>query len=128
MNQYLKSVILDTIKKNNISLWADWGSQIYTIKDKDNKELMTVVNAWDYGQYSLIVNQKTVLGVKWYENDNLPPTQDQADIFEIIRACNNKYKEQIKQAEQNKKLVTEQNKLNQQEQQIIAFLQRKKSK
>ena len=52
MNEFVKKIIIETIKKSNdIDLKRDWGMDTYIVKDQSGKELMTYVNGWDYGIY-----------------------------------------------------------------------------
>ena len=86
MNEFVKKVIIETIKKSNdIDLKRDWGMDTYIAKDQSGKELIRYVNGWDYGAYSLTINGQTK-NIAWCENDKKPQTAEQIAMFDILNA------------------------------------------
>ncbi|MBO5662445.1 MAG: hypothetical protein J6S12_01115, partial [Alphaproteobacteria bacterium] len=76
--------------------------------------LMEYTNGWDYGLYTLIING-TTFSIEWYENNNKAMSQEQRDMFDILRAISNRYTELERARNAAKRLTAK-------EQTLIDFL------
>lgn len=93
MNEFVKKIIIETIKKSNdIDLKRDWGMDTYIVKDQSGKELMTYVNGWDYGIYCMTINGQTKK-IEWLANDKKPQTAEQVAMFDILNALSTRWGE-----------------------------------
>lgn len=92
MNNLLKQTIINTIKHSNVVLTRYPGIDEYIVKDTNGKILMEYTNGWDYGLYTLIING-TTFSIEWYENNNKAMSQEERDMFDILRAISNRYTE-----------------------------------
>ena len=90
MNNLLKQTIINTTKHSNVVLTRHPGIDEYIIKDANGKILMEYTNGWDYGLYTLTING-TTFSIEWYENNNKAMSQEQRDMFDILRAISNRY-------------------------------------
>lgn len=62
----------------------------YTIFDKTGREILTVINGWSTNHYSINVNRRSILSVKWNEENEKPLTNEQKDVLDIINAAREK--------------------------------------
>ena len=62
----------------------------YTVFNKDGEEILSVDNGWATNNYSISVDQRNLLSVKWDETKSKPLTKDQKDMLDIINACKEK--------------------------------------
>ena len=114
MNNLLKQTIINTIKHSNVVLTRYPGIDEYIVKDTNGKILMEYTNGWDYGLYTLIING-TTFSIEWYENNNKAMSQEQRDMFDILRAISNRYTELERARNAAKRLTVK-------EQTLIDFL------
>ena len=90
MNKIIKMLIKETIHNNLVvPIKMNTGDK-YTIFDKSGHEILSVINGWAINHYSLFINNKNVLSVKWDETNSRPLTRDQKDMIDIINACKEK--------------------------------------
>lgn len=87
MNKILENEIVAVIKSSNVVHTAHYGTDVYNITNRAGKEIISVANGYDYGQYDVSVNGQTVASVKWRENVVAQKTPEQQSVFNIIRAC-----------------------------------------
>ena len=90
MNKVLKMLIKETIHNNIIRHSQTNIGDIYTIYNKNGTEILSVINGWATNHYSVLVNKKTILSVKWDETNSRPLTPEQKDMIDIINACKEK--------------------------------------
>ena len=90
MNKVLKMLIKETIHNNMLyHAKIDTGDK-YTIFNHHGHEILSVDNGWATNNYSVSVDKKPVLAVKWDETDNKPLTKDQKDMIDLINTCKEK--------------------------------------
>ena len=90
MNKIIKMLITETIHNNRLIRTSVPMGDKYTIIDKSRNEIMSVINGWATNDYSVSVNHKTVLSVRWDQTNSKPLTPDQKDMVDIINACKEK--------------------------------------
>ena len=90
MNKILKMLVKETIHNNIISVAKTNRGDEYKIFGKNGREILYVINGWAINQYSLFVNGKNILSVKWDETNNKPLTSEQKDMIDMINACKEK--------------------------------------
>ena len=86
MNKILKILIKESILthvKNNTG-------DKYIIFDRSGQEILSVNNGWATNNYSVDVNRKNLLSVKWDESKSKPLDKNQKDMLDIINACKEK--------------------------------------
>lgn len=90
MNKVIKMLIKETIHNNIIITTKMNTGDKYSIFDKSGHEILSVVNGWATNHYSVMVNGKTILSVKWNENNDRPLSPEQKDMLDIINAAKEK--------------------------------------
>ena len=90
MNKIIKMLITETIHNNRLIRTSVPMGDKYTIIDKSRNEILSVINGWATNDYSVSVNHKTVLSVRWDQTNSKPLTPDQKDMVDIINACKEK--------------------------------------
>ncbi len=123
MNPIIKGKILKIIENSKVVLERHAGTDIYHVTpDTQAQELITILNGWDYGTYSVSVSGQTVSHVEWYENANKPKTPDQKDVFEIINAASKRIYVQNKKREEDFARATAFAQMSDKEKQIYSLL------
>ena len=90
MNKVIKLLIEETIHNNIIVPTKMTTGDKYSVFDKGRREILSIINGWATNQYSVSVNNKTALSVKWDEDDEKPLTNDQKDMLDIINTAKEK--------------------------------------
>ena len=90
MNKVLKMLIKETIHNNIIHHNHTNTGDIYTIYGKNGTEILSVVNGWATNHYSVSINKRIILSVKWDETNSHPLSPEQKDTLDIINACKEK--------------------------------------
>ena len=90
MNKVLKMLIKETIHNNMIRHNQTNIGDVYTIYGKNGTEILSVINGWATNHYSVSVNKKTVLAVKWDETNSKPLDSAQKDMLDIINVAKEK--------------------------------------
>lgn len=91
MNKIIKMLIKENIHNNLLHHdRIDTGDK-YTIFNQHGKEILSVDDGWAKNHYSVSVNKKPALAVRWDETNSKPLTPEQKDMIDIINTC----KEQI---------------------------------
>lgn len=90
MNKILKILIKETIHNNFLHHERINTGDKYSVLDNQGKEILAVNNGWATNHYSISINQKTVLAVRWDETNSKPLTKDQKDMLDIINSCKEK--------------------------------------
>lgn len=62
----------------------------YSVFDKSGREILSIINGWANNYYSIHVNGKTILSVKWNEENEKPLSPEQKDMLDIINAAKEK--------------------------------------
>ena len=90
MNKVIKMLIKETIHNNLVvPIKMNTGDK-YTIFDKSGHEILSVINGWATNHYSISVNNKNILSVKWDETNDKPLSDEQKDMLDIINAIKEK--------------------------------------
>ena len=90
MNKVIKILIKEIIHNNIIiSSKMNTGDK-YSVFDKYGHEILSVINGWANNYYSISVNRKTLLSVKWDETNEKPLNGEQKDMLDIINAAKEK--------------------------------------
>lgn len=90
MNKVIKMLIQELIHNHILVYSKNNTGDKYTIFDKQGNEILSVNNGWATNNYSVSVNKKTLLSVKWDETNSRPLDRDQKDMLDIINACKEK--------------------------------------
>jgi len=90
MNKVLKMLIKEAIHNNILYCEMLNNGDKYTIFDSQGKEILSVDNGWAKNYYSVSINKKTILVVRWDETNSKPLTPEQKDMIDIINACKEK--------------------------------------
>lgn len=87
MNRILKMLIKEILHNNTIHHSKNNTGDKYTVFDQNGREIVSVNDGWAIKRYSVYVNQKPMLSVKWDETNSRPLTNDQKDMLDIINVC-----------------------------------------
>jgi len=90
MNKIIKMLIKETIHNNRLVRTSVPMGEKYTVFDKQGREILYIINGWATNNYSVIVNNKNLLAVKWDQSDSKPLSAEQKDMVDIINACKEK--------------------------------------
>lgn len=90
MNRILKILVKEIIHNNLIHHTTDTTGDRYTVFDQSGNEVISVNDGWAKNHYSVYVNKKPMLAVKWDETNSRPLNEDQKDVLDIINACKEK--------------------------------------
>ena len=90
MNKIIKMIIKETIHNNRLVHEANNMGDKYIIIDKFGNEILSVINGWTSNYYSIYVDKKNILSVRWDQTNSKPLTKDQKDMVDIINACKEK--------------------------------------
>ena len=108
LNPFVKAKLLAILERKDIFITQDVraGDNTYTVHNKDAKGpvFFVVLNAWDYGYYSISINNTIVAEMDWYENDG-NTNKDQKDIFDVLEATHKKLQGQSYISEAEKQLT-----------------------
>ena len=90
MNKVIKMLIKEIIH-NNILVHTKMNTgDKYTVFGKNGIEILSVVNGWATNHYSVSVNNKNVLAVKWDETNSKPLSPEQKDMLDILNVAKEK--------------------------------------
>ena len=90
MNKILKMLVKEAIHNNILIPTKTTTGDRYILLNKDNSEILSVNNGWATNNYSLFVNRKNVLSVRWDETNSRPLSNEQKDMLDIINTCREK--------------------------------------
>lgn len=90
MNKIIKMLISETIHNNLIIHDKIAMGDKYIVVDKNRRQILTIINGWANNFYSINVNGKNMLSVKWDESDSRPLTGEQKDMLDILNAVKEK--------------------------------------
>lgn len=90
MNKVIKMLIKETIHNNIIVPDKMNTGDKYSVFDKSGREILSILNGWATNHYSVSVNGKTVLSLKWNEDNERPLSPEQKDMLDIINAAKEK--------------------------------------
>jgi len=90
MNKVIKILIKESIHNNILIPSKTPTGDRYIILNKRNQEILSVNNSWATNNYSIFVNRKPVLSVRWDESNSRPLSNEQKDMLDIINACKEK--------------------------------------
>ena len=90
MNKVIKMLIQEIIH-NNILIHTKMNTgDKYTVYGRNGREILSVINGWATNHYSIFVNNRNVLAVKWDEGNEKPLTKDQKDMLDILNTVREK--------------------------------------
>jgi len=94
LNLFVKAKLLDTLRRNDISIkiFRRAGDDTYTVTDAKGDELFSFDNAWDCGYYNISVGNIIVAEMDWFESDNYT-NKYQQDMFDVLKAIQDKQNE-----------------------------------
>lgn len=90
MNKIIKMLIKESIHNNILTRIHNNTGDRYIIFDTNGREILSVDNGWAINRYSVYVNGKNLLSVKWDETNSRPLDKSQKDMLDIINACKEK--------------------------------------
>lgn len=90
MNKVLKMLVKETIHNNRLYHERDNNGDNYTIFNNHRHEVLSVKDGWATNHYSISIDKKPVLAVKWDQTDGKPLTPEQKDMIDIINVCKEK--------------------------------------
>ncbi len=90
MNKIIKILIKETIHNNRLARTSVPVGEKYTVFDKQGHEILYIINGWATNNYSVSVNNKNVLSVRWDQSNSKPLTPEQKDMIDIINASKEK--------------------------------------
>lgn len=90
MNKVLKMLIKEIIHNNILHHEKTNTGDKYTIFDNSSKEILSIDDGWARNHYSVSINKKPALAVRWDETNGKPLTKDQKDMIDIINVCKEK--------------------------------------
>lgn len=90
MNKIIKMLIKELIHNNIIIHTRIGAGDKYSIFDKSGREILSVINGWATNHYSIFVDNKIILSVRWDESNSRPLTSDQKDMIDIINVVKEK--------------------------------------
>lgn len=128
MNEFFKQQILNTIANSRVVNTSRLDGASYIVYNTKGERLLSVNNDWDYGTYSLIINDQVVLFAdKNSTNKNKPINAIINEITQICDACLKRWHEQEKQRIQMKKLEAAKQAMTAKEAELANFLNGKKN-
>lgn len=90
MNKIIKMLIKEAIHNNILIHTKTNSGDGYIVFNRAGKEILTINDGWATNHYSVTVNKKTLLSVKWDESNSKPLDKDQKDMLDIINTCKEK--------------------------------------
>lgn len=90
MNKVIKMLIKEAIHNNLIIHEKIAMGDKYIVIGKNKKQILTIINGWANNFYSINVDGKNVLSVKWDESNSKPLTNDQKDMIDILNVAKEK--------------------------------------
>jgi hypothetical protein len=90
MNKIIKTLITRNINSNLLRHKKTTTGDKYTVFNSENKEVLSVDDGWARNHYSVSVNKKPALAVRWDETNSKPLTPEQKDMIDIINSCKEK--------------------------------------
>lgn len=122
MNEFLKQQILNVIANGHIISTSRLGARSYVVY-QNGKRLMSVNNDWDYGAHNLIINDQVVLLADKNSADRRRPINAIInEIIDICNACEKRYREQLNEQENAKKLEAAKRTMSAKEAELSNFL------
>ena len=90
MNKIIKMLVKESIHNNILTHITNTVGDKYIIFDDTGHEILSVNNGWAANHYSVYVNNKNLLSVKWDETNSRPLDTNQKDMLDIINTCKEK--------------------------------------
>ncbi len=84
MNKVIKMLIKEIIHNNILVHTALNIGDKYSVFDKHHQEILSVTNGWATNNYSISVNNKNILSVRWDESNGKPLSPEQKDMIDIL--------------------------------------------
>ena len=90
MNKVIKMLIKEIIHNNILAHIKTISGDRYVILSPNGHEILSIDNGWAKNNYSISVNKRTILSVRWDETNSRPLTNDQKDMLDIINVSKEK--------------------------------------
>lgn len=90
MNKVIKMLIKEIIHNNIIRQTKINVGDKYTVIDKNGQEILSIFNGWATNHYSISVNNKNILSVKWNEDNEKLLSREQKDMLDILNVAKEK--------------------------------------
>ena len=90
MNKVIKMLIKEIIHNNILTHTKIPTGDKYSVLNKNGTEILSVINGWATNYYTVNVNDKNILSVKWDETNSRPLTPDQKDMLDILNTVKEK--------------------------------------
>jgi len=90
MNKVIKMLIKEIIHNNILVHTRMNTGDKYSVFNKNGREILSVIDGWANNYYSIFVNYKNVLAVRWDETNSRPLSPEQKDMLDILNVCKEK--------------------------------------
>ena len=90
MNRVLKMLIKEVIHNHPLIHSKTTIGDKYSVINKNGYEILTINDSWAINNYSIFVNKRNILSVKWDETNSRPLSNDQKDMLDIINIAKEK--------------------------------------
>lgn len=90
MNKVIKMLIKEIIHNNILIHSKIPTGDKYTVFGKNGREILSIINGWANNYYSIFVNNKNVLSVRWDETNSRPLSPEQKDMLDILNVAKEK--------------------------------------
>ena len=90
MNKVIKMLIKEIIHNNILTHTKMHTGDKYSVFNKNGTEILSVIDGWANNYYSIFVNNKNVLAVRWDETNSRPLTPEQKDMLDILNVVKEK--------------------------------------
>ncbi len=90
MNKVIKMLIKEIIHNNLLAHIKTASGDRYVIFAPNGTEILSIDNGWAKNNYSISVNNKIILSVRWDESNSRPLNHDQKDMLDIINTSKEK--------------------------------------
>lgn len=90
MNKVIKMLIKEIIHNNILTHTKMHTGDKYSVFNKNGTEILSIIDGWANNYYSIFVNNKNVLAVRWDETNSRPLTPEQKDMLDILNVVKEK--------------------------------------
>ena len=90
MNKVIKMLIKEIIHNNILAHLKTTSGDKYIVINPNGNTILSIDDGWAKNHYSVSVNNKILLSVRWDETNSRPLNSDQKDMIDIINAAKEK--------------------------------------
>ena len=90
MNKVIKMLIKEIIHNNILAHIKTNSGDRYVILSPNGNEILSIDNGWAKNNYSISVNKRVILSVRWDETNSRPLNGEQKDMLDIINVSKEK--------------------------------------